>query len=72
MKKLERYLCAGCVKNMEKAQLIFKKVPGTEGSLTMKRNCEWCGRSCYGASYKIMYGGRIERDNATATDAGGD
>ena len=69
MKKLERYLCAGCVKNMEKAQLIFKKVPGTEGE---RKPCSWCGRSCYGAVYKIMYGGRIERDNATAADAGGD
>ena len=69
MKKLERYLCAGCVRNMEQAQLIFKKVPGTDGE---KKACQWCGRQCYGSTYKIMYGREIKRDDATATDAGGD
>ena len=53
MKTCERYLCAGCMKNMEAAQIIFKKIPGTEGD---RQKCEWCGRSCYGAKYKIMYG----------------
>lgn len=67
MKNVERYLCAGCMKSMEKAQLIFKKVPGTEGG---RSNCAWCGRSCYGAFYKIAYGGGKRNGNAAAANAG--
>ncbi len=53
MSTLRRYLCAGCVRNMEQAQLVFKKIPGSEGE---KQVCSWCGRKCYGADYLIMYG----------------
>lgn len=39
MNTIERYLCAECVKNMEQAGLVFKKVHGTEGD---KSKCDWC------------------------------
>lgn len=57
MKTIERYLCAECVKAMEQAGLVFKKIPHTEGD---KAKCEWCLKLRYGASYKIKYG----RENA--------
>lgn len=57
MKTIERYLCAECVKAMEQAGLIFKKIPHTEGD---KAKCDWCLKLRYGASYKIKYG----RENA--------
>lgn len=53
MKTAERYLCSGCVQDMKQAQLIFKPLPGTNGE---RQKCEWCGRLCYGARYKILYG----------------
>lgn len=53
MKKLRRYLCAACVQDMKKAQLIFRKIPDTEGS---RDTCAWCRRKRYGAEYEILYG----------------
>lgn len=53
MKTLQRYLCIGCVKNMEQARLAFMKVPGSDAE---KKACSWCGRKCYVADYLIMYG----------------
>lgn len=53
MKKLRRYLCQDCAKDLKEAQLIFKKIPDTEGSKDM---CAWCKRKRYGAEYEILYG----------------
>ena len=53
MKTLKRYLCAACEKGLADANLVYKKVPGTDGQ---RDTCAWCGRRCYGAEYEIQYG----------------
>ena len=57
MKTVEKYLCSEHAQWLKDAGLIFKKVPGSEGE---RDECDWCGRVCYGARYKIRYGGRNE------------
>lgn len=50
---LDRYLCKDCRQNLQRAGLIFKKMPGLEGS---EERCAWCKRPCAGSVYRIKYG----------------
>lgn len=60
MKQIERYLCAQCWQDIVAAGLKHEEVQGTEKE---RRPCAWCGRNCYGATYRIFYGGRREDEN---------
>lgn len=53
MKTLDRYLCAECAQMLRDAQLVFKKIPSTQGD---KPECDWCHKRRYGSQYKIKYG----------------
>ena len=52
MKTLERTLCPACEEELRAARLVYKKLPGTEGSC----KCEWCGKVRYCTRYQIVYG----------------
>lgn len=52
MKSAERYLCQDCKKTLQESGLIFKRVPGSEGSA---EQCDWCRRYRPGAAYRILY-----------------
>ena len=53
MSELERYLCETCRRMLDDAQLVYKKVPNTEGE---KQYCDWCRYRRFGARYKIQFG----------------
>ena len=51
---VDRFLCRDCEQNLKDAQLVYKKIPGTENA----DRCEWCKARRYGAKYRIKYGRR--------------
>lgn len=53
MKTIDRYLCADCERNLREAQIIYKKIPNTQGE---KDRCEWCRKMRSGSMYRIRYG----------------
>lgn len=53
MKEVTRYLCAECWQNVVGAELLHEKI---SDDVDRKRRCEWCGRLCYGNTYRIFYG----------------
>ena len=55
MKAVEKYLCARCWQDVLSAGLRCEEVKSENRE---RRPCEWCGRSCYGSTYRIFYGGR--------------
>lgn len=55
MKSIDRYLCCECAKTLRDAQLVFKKVPNTEGQ---QPKCDWCHFPRFGTAYRIRYGGK--------------
>lgn len=52
-RSVERYLCPDCKKILQASGLIYKRVPGSEGS---EDRCAWCERERLGTTYKILYG----------------
>lgn len=52
MKEVQRYLCQDCMKNLSDAQLVYKKIPGSEDS----QECEWCRKRRYCTKVRILYG----------------
>lgn len=57
MKEIEQYLCAGCWMDMISAGLKCVEVKREDRE---RHPCDWCGRKCYGATYRISYKGRDE------------
>lgn len=55
MKQIERYLCALCWQDIAAAGLKHEEINGAEKE---RRPCDWCGRNCYSAHYRIYYSGR--------------
>lgn len=57
MKIAEVYACVDCERDLTAAQLVHKKVPGSEGSC----ECGFCHQKRYCTMYRIQYGrGRRE------------
>ena len=48
----DRFLCKDHEQWLKDAQLVYKKIPGTENA----DRCEWCKARRYGAKYRIKYG----------------
>ena len=52
MKTADRMLCVDCLKTLQDAQLVFKKLPGMEDSTV----CAFCHRKRFCSAYRIQYG----------------
>lgn len=55
-------MCAQCWQDIVSAGLKHEEIKGAEKE---RRPCAWCGRSCYGATYRIFYGRRHEDESGT-------
>lgn len=58
MKQVEKYLCAQCWQDVVAAGLIHEENRKGEKE---RKPCDWCGRNCYGSTYRIFYGGKVKK-----------
>jgi hypothetical protein len=61
MKTIERYLCAECAQVLRESQVVFRRLPNTDGA---EPKCDWCRKKRYGAKYLIRYGKEGGKGNA--------
>lgn len=56
--QVNRYLCKDCEQSLRQSNLIYRKMPNSEGSYD---RCQWCHRRCYGAAFVIRYAEKKEQ-----------
>lgn len=57
MMTIDRFLCRACERNMREAQLVYKKLPGTDDA----EECAWCHERKLGAVYRIKTGKGVRK-----------
>lgn len=66
-KTMKRALCAECAQTLRDAQLVFRKLPGTEGA---EPRCAWCRQRRYTSGYEIQYGRERRTDSHASLRTG--
>ena len=64
---IRRALCVDCAGTLRDAQLVFRKIPGTDGE---EPKCAWCRQRRYTSTYEIRYGRGREKDSHSGARTG--